>query len=262
MQLRRHQFMTVVYNLAPHDNVGAFSIKNNQLSIFYVVTYHVFRQKRDSPVLQQKAGNDIGIAHFPEGMQFIALRRKKLFHGIPVADALLREIKRFLQEPLYGNLFLSGQWRIRRRHKIYIFRLFRDLDPFGKIHFLVKKVKNVDIILTEHAEKIRHQCGIGTDFHMRADFLQLHDYMGKDADDIGFAGTDADLSGNVSGLPDNIFCLTDGFQYIQCMRKKPFSCLCQFYLSADSFKQLRVQFLFQLFEVPFLSEESQGGICR
>ena len=84
---------------------------------------------------------------------------------------------------------------------------------------------------------------------MGTDFLQLHDHMGKDADDIGFAGTDADLSGNVSGLPDNIFCLTDGFQYIQCMRKQTFSRLRQFHMSADSFKQLRVKFLFQLFDL-------------
>ena len=132
--LGRHIFLPVIDQLAPHHDLVALRIQNDQLALLEVLAHHIFRQKGDAPILQQKPGDHIGIAHFPAGVELKPLFGQLLFHGIAVADPLFRQIQRLFQQPFQGDLPLPCQRRMAGRHEKDVFRPLGHFDPLGEIH--------------------------------------------------------------------------------------------------------------------------------
>lgn len=116
---------------------GALGVQHHQLPLLQMLPHHELRQQGDDLTLQQEPGDDIGAAHLPEGAQLPPLFRQELLHGVPVADALLRQVQGFLQQALQGDGFHPCQGGGGGSHKVDGFWPLGHLHPLGVIELLV-----------------------------------------------------------------------------------------------------------------------------
>ena len=200
-------------------------------------------------VLQQHAGDDVGIADRPHRVQRIALCRQRLLHRVAVADALFGQIHRLLQQPLDRDALFPRQWGVRRGDEEDVFRPLGDLDPFGKVDLLVEEIQDIHIVLAQHLDQIGDARGVRDDLHLRTQRGQLGEHGRQHADDKGFAGADPQLAGDLRGFARDVFRLPDRAQYLERIGQQPLARLCQLDLLADPLEQLHMQLAFQLLDL-------------
>ena len=94
-----------------------------------------------------------------------------------------------------------------------------------------------------------HACGMCADFDQWALFGQLHKHRRQDADDKGFACADPQPAGDLGWAARDILRPPHCTKNVQRVRQKPFTCFCQLDAPADPFKQLHMQFPFQLLDL-------------